>query len=171
MIEEFIELLKKVSVGDESAIEKILQYSKESNLTSTEKETFHFYLNQTARQSHYAIYLRGLLYKYGYVVKQDFDMSFLLMREAASKGNAKAIYEVGHHFLEGRGVEKNNESALQWLKMAAGSPYYIPDAMYVLATMYEQGLGTDADAKKAEEWYTKAAQKGHLEAKAKLLSF
>jgi TPR repeat protein len=168
MIEDFPDLLKRAVAGDESAIELLLHYFQDQSITATEQESAHAYLKQAARQNHHAIYLRGLLYEYGYGVKQDLDMSFLLMREAASKGNEKATYEVGKHFLEGMGVEKNYENAFQWLKIAAGGPYYIRDAMYSLAQMYEQGWGVDPDPAKALEWYEKAAQKGHQGAKGKI---
>jgi TPR repeat protein len=159
---ELTQTLQKAASGDTLSIQNILIYFKEQKLTPDEQEKIHIYLKQAAKQSHYAIYLRALLYDNGYGIKQDHDMTFLLMREAAAKGNALAIYEVGHRFLEGIGVAKNHASALQWLTMAAGSPYYIADAMYDLGRIYEEGLSVTPDPVKARNWYEKAAQKGHI---------
>jgi TPR repeat protein len=43
-------------------------------------------------------------------------------------------------------------------------------AQYSLGEMYEQGLGTKEDLKKAFEWYEKAAAKGDVRARHKLAS-
>lgn len=159
MIENFSILLRKTVEGDDVSLSILLIHFKEHTLSIQEQEQTHAYLKQAAHSHHHAIYLRGLLYEYGYGVKQDFTMSFLFMREAASKGHAKAIYEIGHHFLQGLGVEKNETHALQWLTRAAESPYYVAEAMFDLGLMYEQGLGVEVDLKQAEKWYEQAAQK------------
>ena len=168
MIENFQTLLKEAVSGNEKAIETILTYFKEQAVSNEESEQAHLYLKRASLESHYAIYLRGILYEYGYGVKQDVDMSFLLMREAASKGNAKATYEVARHFLYGLSVQQNYQNALEWLKMASGSPHYIPEAMYELGRLYEQGLGVSVDLSQAKEWYEKAAKKGLPQAKETL---
>ena len=169
MTEDLAQLLKKATAGDEPAIDKLVVLFKEPPISLDEQEQIHLYIKQAARQSHHAIYLRGLFYKYGYGVKQDFYMSFLLMREAAAKGNSKATYEIGYHYLEGMGVEKNEENALKWLEIAAGSPHYVPEAMYELGRIYEQGLGEEQHMGKARTWYEQAAKKGHQGAKIKLV--
>ena len=168
MVENLNELLKKVSTGDEVALSDLLHFLQNQTLTSAEEEQCQFYFKKVMNDNHHILYLRGLLYKNGYSVKQDFDMSFLLMREAASKGNANAIFEVGHHFLMGIGVEKNYENAYQWLKMAASSPYYNINAMYHLGSLYEQGWGVELDREKAKYWYEKAAESGQVDAISKL---
>ena len=165
MIEDFAQLLKKAVSGDSAAMNMLLAYFQEQAVSPEEQLEAHVYLKRVSHDSHYAIYLRGMFYQYGYGIKQDLDMSFLLMREAASKGNAKATYEVGKHFLQGLGVEQNYQSAWQWLKIAAGSPHYVPEAMFEMGRLYEQGLGVSADPVQAKEWYEKAAQKGLAEAK------
>jgi len=168
MIEDFSQLLKKVVSGDETSGMTLLSYFENQTISVEEQMQVHVYLKQAARESHHAIYLRGLLYEHAYGVKQDFDMAFLLMREAASKGNAKATYAVGCYFLQGLGVEKNYHNALQWLKIAAGSPHYVAQAMYDLGYLYQEGLGVEVDLKQAQAWYEKAANKGYLPAKEKL---
>lgn len=165
---DLLNLLKRAAAGEDRAIEEILTLFKEEKITTAEQEQIHTYSKQAARQSHFAIYLRALFFDYGYGVKKDPESAFLLHREAASKGNAKATFEVGRHFLEGFGVEKNYESALQWLRISAGSPNYVPEAMFELGQMYELGLGVEVDEGSARSWYEKAAQKGHEGARGKL---
>ncbi len=160
MNEELADFLRKAVSGDNNSIQAILHSFKERKLSSEEQEQVHIYIKQAARTSHHAIYLRAMLYDYGYGVRQSSDMAFILMREAAAKGNASATYEIGHRYLEGIGVERNYDNALQWLKLAAGSPYYVADAMHDLGVMYERGLGVAVDGGVAETWHQKAAQKG-----------
>lgn len=161
-----MQVLRNAAAGNAYAIQAILVYFKEQTLSPQEQESVLIYLRQAGRQSHHAIYLQALLYDNGYGVKKDLDMAFLLMREASSKGNAKATYEVGHRFLEGKGVEQNYDNALQWLEIAAGSPHYEADAMNDLGHMHEQGLSVPIDSHVAQIWYEKAARKGHKEEKS-----
>ncbi len=170
MIQDLPQLLRNISSGDITAINTLLDYFKEHILSTEEQEQIHLYLKQASRQSYHVIYFLALLYDNGYGVKQNFDMAFVLMREAAAKGHSLATYEIGHRFLMGIGVEINDEAAFQWLTIAAGSPHYVADAMYDIGTMYEQGLGVGPDSQQAREWYEKAAKKGHVKAKEKLLS-
>lgn len=167
-MEELRELLKSAVAGKVSATQAILSYFKEQQFSVTDQEQIHIYLRQAARDSHHAIYLQALLYDFGYGVTANADMSFLLMREAAAKGSIVATYEVGRRFLEGIGVEQNFENALQWLKIAAGSPNYLDEAMFAIGEIYEQGLGLKADREAAKKWYEKAAEKGHQKAQQKI---
>lgn len=158
MIDDLPQLLKKAATGDTASIDKLLGYFQNQSLIPPEKEQITLFLK--AQKNHEAIYLLGLLYKHGYGIKQDAAMAFLQMREAAAKGNAKAMYEVGHAFLIGEGVEKNYANALQWLNVAASSPHYNANAMFDLGKIYEEGLGVAPDSTQSAQWYQKAAEKG-----------
>lgn len=168
MIEELPQILKAAVAGDQVASKKLLDLLSAQQLTVIEYEQIHIYLKASAQKYHQAIYLRGLLHEHGYGVKQDLDMSFILHREAAAKGNSFSTYEVGRHYLEGIGVDQHYENALQWLKVAAGSPHYVASAMFDLGRIYESGFGVDADLTLAVFWYEKAAKKGHVGAQQKL---
>ncbi|RDI46885.1 tetratricopeptide repeat protein [Aquicella lusitana] len=168
MIEDFAQLIKQAAAGDEASVHRLLEHFRAQAISVEEQEQLQLYLKHAARQDHHAIYLQGILYEHGYGVAQDNDMAFLLMREAAGKGNAKATYEVGRHYLQGIGVSQHYESAFQWLSRAAGSPHYVPEAMYDLARLYENGWGVAPDANEARVWYEKAASKGHEAAKKAL---
>lgn len=165
-MEDLTAVLRRILSGDESSIQEVLSAYQSKTISDTEQTQIEAFLK--SQKNHNAIYLRGLLHEYGYGVKQDYDMSFLLMREAAAKGNAKATYEVGKHFLYGLGVEKHYENAFQWLEIAAVSPHYVSDAMYELGRIYEEGLGVSVDLTMAQKWYARAAQKGHVKAQEKV---
>lgn len=165
--DDFIYTIKLASEGDQEAIDYVLKLFSQDKIPAFLFDQIHFYLK--TQRSHEAVYFRGLLYKHGYGVKQDYDMSFLLMRDAAAKGNAKATYEIGDHFMHGLGVERDYVNAMQWLSMAAGSPYYISEAMYDLGIIYEQGLGVELNKAQSQNWFQKAADKGYILAKEKLI--
>lgn len=167
-MEDLSAALHQVVLGDETSVQAILLAYQSNTISAAEQTQLEIFLK--TQKNHYAIYLRGLLYEYGYGVKQDYDMSFLLMREAASKGNARATYEVGKHFLYGLGMEPHYENAFQWLEMAAASPHYVSDAMYELGRIYEEGLGVQPDQTLSQRWYTSAAEKGHAKAREKVIS-
>lgn len=154
-IDRIIELLRDSVAGNQAAFAELLASYQTNSISQAGSEQIHLYLKAFSGKTPQAIYLRAFLYDYGYGVRVDFAMAFLLMREAAAKGHSLAIYEVGHRFLEGRGVEQNYQNALQWLELAAGSPHYIKLAMLDLSTMYERGWGVEVNIEKSKEWREK----------------
>lgn len=68
------------------------------------------------------------------------------------------VYDIGmRHY-----VTHHYEEAFKWLNFAAEEGAM--DAELLVARMYEEGLGTNADMNKALEWYAKAAERGNAEA-------
>ena len=96
--EQFRQLLYTALNRDAAATEQLLHTA---DLTPDQLDELHLYLKAKAAQNPHAIYLRALTYTHGLGVKQNESMAFLLMREAAAKGVALAIYEVGRRFLYG----------------------------------------------------------------------
>ena len=161
MIENFLQLLKKICEGDEFSWQTLKKFFDEKKLSADEQVQAFSYIKQAARRNVYAMYAQALLYDIGLGAKQDLEMSFILMREAAVLGHAAATYEVGRRFLFGMGIEQNYQNAFQWLIRAAESPYYYSAAMYHVGLIYEKGWGVLSDAAKAKEWMEKAAAKGY----------
>jgi len=109
-------------------------------------------------------------------------------RKAAVSGDAGAALHLAMLYAEGQGVKKNDAEALDWavksseagnreavsylhyllnritLKASAGDPA----AQFVLARMYEQGHGLNADIKQAEQWLRHSAASGNAEAQFQL---
>lgn len=161
---ELSKIFREISNGNESAWQALLKLFNDKLLSTQDLEQLHIYIRQLEKKNPHGIYIHALLYDFGIGVKQDFELAFLYMREAAGKGHSAAIYEIGKRFFLGIGIEKNYHNAFQWLIAAAESPHYRPEAMLYLGMMYEQGLGAEKDPEKANQWFDKAASKGYRKA-------
>ena len=157
---EIIPLTKQAASGDVDAVRQIMELFASSALSLTEQDQVHILVKQMARDKHTAIYLRAILYSHGYGVVADDDMAYLLMREAASKGNGHAHLWIGNFFLHGKAIVSNPEIAAYWFNLAANDPYYLPEAMYALAQLYEVGKGVEINQAIARAWYERAAAMG-----------
>jgi TonB family protein len=121
-----------------------------------------------------------------------------LVRQAADKGDPRAMSNLGSLFLSGSGVKKDEKEALKWFKKAAekgdaagqvslGTLLLTKDpktavgwvrkaadqgsalAQFTLGSIYERGTtGVAGDRAEAMVWYTKALQQGHEEARKPL---
>ena len=69
------------------------------------------------------------------------------------------------HYL-GRGLPKDPVRAARWFREGAKGGDI--GAMYLLASMYEQGDGVDKDLRLARYWYAVAAQNGDEAAPSKV---
>jgi hypothetical protein len=79
---------------------------------------------------------------------------------------ARGLNRLGVSYLNGTGVKRDLPAAFAFLSLAAEQGD--ASAMNSLAGMYEKGLGTDADRKKAIELYAKASQAGNQPARDNL---
>ena len=126
----------------------------------------------------------------GSVFAQDWSKE---LEKKAKKGDAVAQYEVGICYLEGKGVAQDYKKATKWLKksMDQGNEdarakfyscyskdleilaYYFDDieAQYGLGLAYLNGTGVAADKETAAEYFYKAKNNGHKEARDKYYSF
>ncbi|MDR3374859.1 MAG: peptidoglycan-binding protein [Ancalomicrobiaceae bacterium] len=86
----------------------------------------------------------------------------LALRTAAMSGDAKAQFEVGMRYAEGRGVAPDPKEAAAWYERAAGHSFQ--PAAYRLGSAYEKGLGVPRDVDKAKHWYQIAAEGGNVRA-------
>ncbi|MEO8400988.1 MAG: tetratricopeptide repeat protein [Gammaproteobacteria bacterium] len=161
MITDLLQLLKNVCSGDEQAWLTLKKLFDEKKLSEDEQKQAFLYVKQAAKSNVYAIYIQGFFYDMGLGIRQDIEMAYLLMREAAGHGHSAATFEVGRRFLYGVGIEKSEHTAFQWLTLAATSPHYHPAAMHYLGLMYEHGMGVPQNLEKAKEWKEKAAVKGY----------
>lgn len=84
------------------------------------------------------------------------------LREAAAKGDARALFEVGNRYMEGRGVAADFAKAAKWYEISAGQGF--APAQYRLGNFNEKGLGMPRDLEKAKTWYQLSAQQGNASA-------
>lgn len=82
------------------------------------------------------------------------------VQELAEQGGALAQAQLASLYLLGRdGYEVNEKEASNWMLKAAEQG--LLEAEVVVAAMYDRGLGLPHDVNKANQWYEKAAAKGH----------
>ncbi|PRD41017.1 peptidoglycan-binding protein [Phyllobacterium phragmitis] len=84
------------------------------------------------------------------------------LREAAAKGDPKALFEIGNRYTDGRGVQSDYAKAGQWYELSAAMGF--APAEYRLGNFNEKGLGVPRDPAKAKTWYQLAAQQGNASA-------
>lgn len=84
------------------------------------------------------------------------------LREAAAQGDARALFEIGNRYMEGRGVAADFAKAAKWYEYAAGQGF--APAQYRIGNFNEKGLGMPRDLAKAKDWYQRAALKGNASA-------
>lgn len=84
------------------------------------------------------------------------------LRDAASAGDAKAMFEIGNRYAEGHGVSEDLAKAAEWYARAAEQG--LAPAQYRLGNMYEKGVGVQRDPAQAKVWYERAAMQGNANA-------
>lgn len=81
------------------------------------------------------------------------------LRQAAADGDARAQFEVGAIYTEGRAVPQDYAEAAKWYERAAAQGF-VP-AQYRLGNLYEAGQGVEKDIEIAKLWYQRAAEAGN----------
>ena len=84
------------------------------------------------------------------------------LADAARKGDALAMFEIGAVYTEGRGLKANLTEAAKWYQRAADAG--VVPAQYRLGSLYEKGTGVGRDLKKARALYLQAAEQGNASA-------
>ncbi|MEN3396467.1 peptidoglycan-binding protein [Brucella melitensis] len=84
------------------------------------------------------------------------------LREAAAKGDIRALFEIGNRYMEGRGVAENVKEAAKWYQLAADQGF--APAQYRIGSFNEKGLGMARNLEKAKSWYQLAADQGNASA-------
>ena len=98
--------------------------------------------------------------------RKDYKTSYNLILPLAEKGFAKAQYNLGVMYGNGKGVAKDYSKAIKWWNDAASQGN--GKAQYILGVMYEEGKGVKKNLKKATHWYQLASNQGHAKAQEKL---
>ena len=139
-----------------------------------------------------AQYTLGMRYAEGKGVKQDWQKAIEWYTKAAEQGHAEALYTLGMYYAKGEGVEEDWKKAVEWFKNVQDKldslnidkckKAFVKNAFlaekgnaesqYQLGNFYASGsdgnenaYGIKQDWYKAVEWYVKAAEQGHAEAK------
>ncbi len=81
------------------------------------------------------------------------------LRQAAADGDARAQFEIGAIYTEGRAVPQDYKAAASWYERSAAQGF-VP-AEYRLGNLYESGNGVDKDLEIARLWYQRGAEAGN----------
>ena len=84
------------------------------------------------------------------------------LQSKASAGDASAQLELSRAYYYGRGLDKDPEQALQWVKKSAENGHV--EAMEGLAFLLAKGEGVERNEETAVKWYRQAAEKGSSKA-------
>jgi TPR repeat protein len=87
-------------------------------------------------------------------------------RKAAEQNLARAQYNLGICFANGKGVAKDEAEALKWFRKAVEQN--LPAAQYCLGVCYERGQGVAKDVAEGVKWYRKAAEQNYAAAQYNL---
>jgi serine/threonine protein kinase len=90
------------------------------------------------------------------------DEAVKLFQQAADLGEVRAMQQLGEMFMDGNGVEKDDEAAVRWFRKGADKGNTA--AMLFLGGMYQLGNGVEQNDVTAAEWYRKAAAAENPEA-------
>jgi TPR repeat protein len=76
----------------------------------------------------------------------------------AEASDSQAQFELGRAYEDGKGVEQNDEKAVEWLRKSADQGN--APAQNAMGVMYALGRGVQRDKEEAVRWYKKAAKQG-----------
>jgi TonB family protein len=96
----------------------------------------------------------------------DYATALRLRRDLAEQGDPVAQRDLGKMYADGRGVAKDDVSAVQWYRKSAEQGF--AGGQVSLGYMYETGRGVAKDEVEAVEWYRKAAERGDAVGQANL---
>ena len=88
------------------------------------------------------------------------------LQRAAEQGDAKAQFNLGLIYAEGKGVSKNNAEAVRWFRQAAEQGN--AEAQVKLGVAYARGIEVPKNDAEAAKWYRRAAVAGNAEAQFNL---
>lgn len=87
----------------------------------------------------------------GEMIGGSFNAAIIWYRRSADGGYLPAMHRLGEICFQ----DHNDKGAVRWFKAAAEKGY--AESQVILAYMYEQGLGVQANKQDAEKWREKAA--------------
>jgi len=99
------------------------------------------------------------------LIKQHCNNAINLGIAAAKQGLNEAQAELGDYYLHGKGVKKDIEQGLYWLKLSADNPDNYGGTELYLGNAYRDGKGVAQNTAQAIYWYERAAAKGRGDAK------
>jgi len=82
------------------------------------------------------------------------------LKKASDLGHVPAMRDLGLMYLQGNGVEKDHGKAYSYISTA--SKEMDPESIYILATMYEKGMGVERDLYESLKLFAFSANMNHI---------
>lgn len=82
---------------------------------------------------------------------EDVLRDLMDLKSNADSGDVSAQFELSRRYLNGDGLEQNDDEAIRWLRMAAEGG--LPRAQAGLGWMYAAGRGVNKDETLSFSWY------------------
>ncbi len=86
----------------------------------------------------------------------DHEQSAYWYTQAARQGHVLAQYNLGHQYLLGNGVKRDENIAMQWWLKAAEQQHAL--SQFNVGRAYYLGIGLDKDLSQAKLWFERASQ-------------
>ncbi|MFT6407607.1 MAG: hypothetical protein ACJAQ6_001020 [Arenicella sp.] len=98
----------------------------------------------------------GVLFTNDQFQTADMEQAVYWYKQAARQGHALSQYNLGHQYLTGTGVKRNENEAMRWWLKAAEQDH--PLAQFNIGRAYYLGIGLDEDLDQSRFWFKRAAQ-------------
>ena len=98
----------------------------------------------------------GVLFTNDQFHSADLEQSAYWYKQAARQGHSLAQYNLGHQYLTGSGVKRNETEAMKWWLKAAEQDH--PLAQFNIGRAYYLGIGLKEDHSQSQLWFERAAQ-------------
>lgn len=98
----------------------------------------------------------AILFTNTQIGKPDYEQAVYWYKQAARQGHILAQYNLGHQYLTGVGVIRNEATAMQWWRKAAEQDHAL--AQFNMGRAYYLGIGVKQDPDQAKYWFQRAAQ-------------
>lgn len=97
----------------------------------------------------------------GFMGEQCIEESFFWYMTAAERGHVEASWNAGLMLVDGEGIERNTETGLKLIFLAANE--YCYGACRFLGDSFRSGIhGLSVDKQQSEYWYDIAEQRGEI---------
>ena len=129
--------------------------SSNTNLQQEYKDELDNWMLRAYEGDREAQFKVGVLFANDQFSPPDYEQAVYWYKQAGRQGHVFAQYNLGHQYLQGVGVVKNDRTAMQWWAKAAQLDHQL--AQFNLGRAYYLGIGVDEDHAQSKYWFERAA--------------
>lgn len=144
-------------LSDRKLFEKMLKQARRHTKHSAE---YYAAMQLAAQGNTDAQYKLGEMYYRDYRLRSKNACYWL--KQAASKGHARAMYLLGKCCYYGFGIKKSYGQAIWWYQKSLERDENLAEAMWSLGDCYKKGRGVEEDSLRSAEYYRRAKDTGDV---------